>query len=97
MRPPVQVEPQPDLAGGWELMLLEALRSREREPLGAAASPQDRRAKAQVLIDQAIQAVLDKEYDVAVEALEQAGRLDPENPSIQPRLARLYARNSAAR
>jgi hypothetical protein len=30
-------------------------------------------------------------------ALEQAGRLDPDDASIPPRLARLYARNSAAR
>jgi hypothetical protein len=128
MRPPVEVEPQPDLAGGWELVLLEALRVRDPAPRSAAAAPegrspavepgratrasgpapddaaprlatskQDRRAEAQAHIDRAIQAVLVKDYDAAVEALELAGRLDPENPSIQPRLARLYARNSTAR
>jgi hypothetical protein len=31
MRPPVQVEPQADLAGDWALVLLEALRSEDQE------------------------------------------------------------------
>jgi hypothetical protein len=111
MRPPVRVEPQPDLAGGWEHLLLEALRLHDQEPLAASAAPdgrsegaprlvasqQGRREEAQVLIDQAIEAVLAKDYGTAVEALEQAGRLDPENASIQPRLARLYARSSTDR
>jgi len=31
MRPPVQVEPQPDLAGDWEFILLEALRLHDQD------------------------------------------------------------------
>jgi hypothetical protein len=31
MRPPVQVEPQADLAGDWAIVLLEALRSADQE------------------------------------------------------------------
>jgi len=128
MRPPVRVEAQTDLAGGWEFVLLEALRLHDQErrsaALAAAGNPpalpggrapeptgaarvdpeprsatqrQYRKEDVQELVDRAIQAVLVKDYDAAVEALEQAGRLDPDNADIPPRLARLYARNSAAR
>jgi hypothetical protein len=58
---------------------------------------QSRLEGVQELIDRAIQAVFAQDYDAAVVALEQAGRLDPDDVSIPPRLARLYARNSAAR
>jgi hypothetical protein len=38
MRPPVPVEPQPDLAGGWEFVLLEALRLHDQERRHALAT-----------------------------------------------------------
>lgn len=123
MRPPGRVEPHSDLAGGWEAVLLEALRLHDEErraappaplagsrvfegaegtpPAGRApvvAEPQrGRQQDVQELVDLAIQAVLAKDYDTAVEALERARRLDPSDMSIPPRLARLYARNSVAR
>jgi CheY-like chemotaxis protein len=80
-----------NVAGSWQILLLDAARAADEERQAAPPPPKKPEIDGAALVDDAVEALLARDYDRAAALFERAATVVPDDPRVVVNLPRLRA------